>query len=1436
MQQLQQPPDSETTAASAGLAYTGITSAGYDHDPMLFGVGAGAAAYGALDNSTDGITANSSSSNNNTNPLSSDLPSFAGLGEIEDLIDLDFIFNNLVGVGRFDSLPNAGSSEEQVELEMGGPAAFGAGVGNSSAINSSTSGATGIIGGNNSGVGVGVGRGEGLTTPAETGAGKVKKKTQELRRKVDAARKQFEGCPVGIDGDDLPATTAPPPPRPPPLPPSLSSLLSLPPPQQHQQQQQQQQPSSSRPPSALSHPPPARAFADVRKESKRRKVCQACILCRKAHMSCDEVRPCGRCVRRGVAHLCLDAPKKVEPPKPVVTYPVNIAPAPSLPISIAPALAPSSVPVSYSPAPAAAPPLPIAEASTLLPAALRPLASFTGAPPIPLLPQTLSALSLEQQVALFNLLTANASLLAGASASPKAENKSPRAGNNIAQPQQQALAPPAPLPQLSAVYPDTSSFVNLLNMGTASPIHPPAQLETNPPASQSLGHQQLLQLHQQPHQHQPHRQQHQQLQLQPQQIQQQQQSHQQQLNQPADYSQFTFNPYLSHLSLLSGLTASQPYQVELDAVAVQQSLEQPPPPHPSASPLARGTAGSPHSLVTTPLQTANVQQPRSRVGSNASLIREHLTQAQNQQQQQQSSTATDNREPTPTTPYAAAYSPVMTSSARSATPGTPQSAYTPVMSAASRVPSPAPAPVVVAVRYHQLAQQQQQQRESLQQHQQQQSQQQQQQQHRHRRRRQQRSASLQQQQASEYEQQQMQAVHTPHPQNPHAQVSNMDSSNSLPQPRRQRKRRQQRQQQAQQQHQQQQQQPPPPPPAPAQRHPKSSVSSELAELAALAELLATTAAHDDDGGDNDGMHPQDGSTTATGAALAAGADGGRADHACTAGSDGSRPCSGCPFTSLEQFYLVAAGDQPLGPTSAKKSNYARPAPASAATTASSRTRTTTTTTADRLDGILAAKRTAGLLRSHDYTGGYLRLGHHLATHSSAATRHRIARVVGALHSRFTQLAQQQQHNNKHKDSITDPSDSDDSDSDSDCDFNSKSAAANPRVSEQEEKYAYDEEEEEKEEEEDAFERLLLDYDTIFAMSGIPAAAWRRTGEIVRANREFAKLVRLDPRLLRDGLVCIYDLMDEESGARYWEQFAAVAFVDRCRRRGRRRRKRGHGDGGGGGLRLRQRRRRVPENQKEMHDEAETRQDNSGGGVNTPKKEEEKEQEQDQEEEEQEHPKGFMSSTPATLRVSRGTHKEREIACAYAVTVRRDTRGVPLLCAGNFIRVFDDSNCGSNNRHHSHHHHHHRREGVPVVLPDWVQEGVDAAVRRSQVEGQDSEQEEEEDDDDDDDDNERERRGSSASVDERAASESSSVSSSSSASASEPPSSSNRNPQPPLALQQQQQQPANTAINNSNSSSSGAADVASLIAMLGDGPIAERELLRRALEDLVGVRG
>lgn len=44
------------------------------------------------------------------------------------------------------------------------------------------------------------------------------------------------------------------------------------------------------------------------KKPRRSKVAEACKFCRRSHMSCDAGRPCSRCVKRDIAHLCKDEP------------------------------------------------------------------------------------------------------------------------------------------------------------------------------------------------------------------------------------------------------------------------------------------------------------------------------------------------------------------------------------------------------------------------------------------------------------------------------------------------------------------------------------------------------------------------------------------------------------------------------------------------------------------------------------------------------------------------------------------------------------------------------------------------------------------------------------------------------------------------------------------------------------------------------------------------------------------------------------------------------------------------------------------------------------------------------------------------------------------------------------------------------------------------
>ena len=57
----------------------------------------------------------------------------------------------------------------------------------------------------------------------------------------------------------------------------------------------------------------ANATDEENGKKKRRKVNHACVYCRRSHMTCDLERPCARCVKRDIGHLCHDEPR--DPPK-----------------------------------------------------------------------------------------------------------------------------------------------------------------------------------------------------------------------------------------------------------------------------------------------------------------------------------------------------------------------------------------------------------------------------------------------------------------------------------------------------------------------------------------------------------------------------------------------------------------------------------------------------------------------------------------------------------------------------------------------------------------------------------------------------------------------------------------------------------------------------------------------------------------------------------------------------------------------------------------------------------------------------------------------------------------------------------------------------------------------------------------------------------------
>ncbi|PWN50979.1 hypothetical protein IE53DRAFT_69531 [Violaceomyces palustris] len=147
---------------------------------------------------------------------------------------------------------------------------------------------------------------------------------------------------------------------------------------------------------------------------------------------------------------------------------------------------------------------------------------------------------------------------------------------------------------------------------------------------------------------------------------------------------------------------------------------------------------------------------------------------------------------------------------------------------------------------------------------------------------------------------------------------------------------------------------------------------------------------------------------------------------------------------------------------------------------------------ERLGRVIQAKYEAGLLRPYNHVNGYARLNRWMERNVSQASKRRILKPLSVFRPAFRAIAQ----------SLTNI----------DLIFI-----------------------------EEAFERLLLDYDRVFSTQGIPACLWRRTGEIYKGNKEFAELVGVPIESLRDGRLCIYELMAEESAVNYWEKYGAVSF-------------------------------------------------------------------------------------------------------------------------------------------------------------------------------------------------------------------------------------------------------------------------------------------------------
>lgn len=77
----------------------------------------------------------------------------------------------------------------------------------------------------------------------------------------------------------------------------------------------------------------------------------------------------------------------------------------------------------------------------------------------------------------------------------------------------------------------------------------------------------------------------------------------------------------------------------------------------------------------------------------------------------------------------------------------------------------------------------------------------------------------------------------------------------------------------------------------------------------------------------------------------------------------------------------------------------------------------------------------------------------------------------------------------------------------------------------------------------SFQRTLLEYENLIAMSPSPTIIWRRTGEIVALTNEFAVMTGYSKMSLLTKRTFIVELMDDESTINYFRSFSEFAFGD-----------------------------------------------------------------------------------------------------------------------------------------------------------------------------------------------------------------------------------------------------------------------------------------------------
>lgn len=147
---------------------------------------------------------------------------------------------------------------------------------------------------------------------------------------------------------------------------------------------------------------------------------------------------------------------------------------------------------------------------------------------------------------------------------------------------------------------------------------------------------------------------------------------------------------------------------------------------------------------------------------------------------------------------------------------------------------------------------------------------------------------------------------------------------------------------------------------------------------------------------------------------------------------------------------------------------------------------------EKLKSVINAKLEAGLLKPYNYAAGYTRLQSYMNEHMSEDSQRRVLQPLNSIRPAFRSIARSL----KDVDLVL---------------------------------------------VEEGFERLLLSYDRVFTSMSMPACLWRRTGEIYRANKEFASLAGVTVDDLRDGKIAIYELMSEQSAVNFWEKYGSIAF-------------------------------------------------------------------------------------------------------------------------------------------------------------------------------------------------------------------------------------------------------------------------------------------------------